>query len=289
MKKLAVLIFGIALIAGCADKQEGNEVVVSYKGGVLTKHDLIAHHNILKRDPQSRKNPELLGPEEILKHAINMEMIIQAGLKRKLHQDPYVRQELHKKMSDLFLKLMTKELVGQIGINKYTDEQIEAFYNENLNLYKVPALYSISLIKVAADNSEDIYQKIISGEIDFETAVATYSTDERSKANKGSIGIRSLNRFKPSWRNAIASLKQGEASKPILIDGEKYIFMLTNKTEEQLKELEANRAKVRNDMLYNDYRKAWENIYSDLRQEFSVEIDEKNKFLFMQEMAGQAK
>ena len=286
MKKLASIIFGIALIAGCGDKQEGNEVVVSYKGGVLTKHDLLAHHTLLKRDPRSKRNPELLQPDQLLEHAINMEMIIQAGLKRKIHQDPYVRQKLHEHMSALFLKLLQKELVAEINPQDYTDEQIETFYKENLDLYKNPALYSISLIKASTAEAEGIYQKITSGEIDFETAVATYSTDEKSKANNGSIGKKSLNKFQPSWRKAISDLKLGEVSQPTDISGNAYIFLLTNKTQETQKELAGIKDKVRNDMLYNDYRKEWEKTYSRLRNEFSVEIDERSKFLFIQEMAN---
>ena len=288
MKKLASIIFSIALIAGCGDKlQDGDEVVVSYKGGVLTKHDLLAHHTLLKRDPRSKRNPELLEPDQLLEHAINMEMIIQAGLKRKIHQDPYVRQKLHEHMSQLFLKLLQKELVAEINPQDYTDEQIETFYKENLNLYKNPALYSVSLIKTSATEAEGIYQKITSGEIDFEAAVATYSTDEKSKANNGRIGKRSLNKFQPSWRDVISNLKQGKVTQPVDIKGEKYIFLLIDKTEEQQKQLVDIKDKVKNDLLYNDYRKEWEKTYNNLHQEFNVEIDAQGKKMFLQDMAKQ--
>lgn len=288
MKKIAVLIFGLSLILGCADKQQqGNEVVVSYKGGVLTKLDLLAHYKLLKRDPQTRRNPKLLEPEEVIKHAINMEMIIQAGLKRKIHQDPYVRQELHKKMSDLFLKLLKNELVAQIDSKDYNDVQAETFYKDNINLYTTPELYSVSMIKVDAEQSEGIYRKIKTAEIDFETAVVTYSVDEKSKGNKGSIGTRSLNKFKPSWRDAISELKLGEVSEPTTLDGESYIFLLTGKTEAKQKQFDDIKAKVRNDLMYNDYRKEWEKTYNNLRQEFNVEIDAQGKKMFLQDMAKQ--
>lgn len=285
MKKMAFILFVIVFTAACSDKQQDNEVVVSYDGGVLTKQDLIAHYKILKRDPQYRKNPEQLMPEKVIEHAINMEMIIQAGLKRKIHQDPYVRQDLHKKMSDLFLKLLQNELVPQIDQALYTDEQIEEFYKRNTELYKKPALYNVSMIKIGNGDAKEVYRKIISNEIDFETAVHIYSVDEKSKQNSGSIGIRALNKFGPSWRSVVSNLKLGEVSKPIHIAGDSYIFLLVSKTEEQQQKLADIKSKVRNDILYNDYRQEWEKTYNSLRSEFNVEINDDIKQQFLREIS----
>lgn len=271
-------LFSFIFITGCSSEKKGNEVV-SFEGGSLTVEDLEAHHNKLLKDKKFRNNPEMLTKEFILDHAINMEMIIAKGLKEKLHLNPVIRQELHSHMADLFLKVMQNDLISAIDRKSISDEEAKKFYQENPGLYQTKPMYSVSLIKVKEKaEAIEIRNKIIPGKKaktdkqTFEDAAAEYSIDKKSAANKGATGARSLNKFRPEWREHIKALVLNEISSPKEIKGFWYLFKLTHKSKPVQYKYEDKKQYIINDVLYAKYRDAWESAYKKLRNEFKLKI-----------------
>ncbi|MBE9570433.1 MAG: peptidyl-prolyl cis-trans isomerase, partial [Proteobacteria bacterium] len=258
--------------------------IARFEGGNITKEDLAAHYKKLKMESRHRNNPEQLTPEFVFDHALNMEMIIARGLKEKLHLDPWIRQEIHGFMSDLFLKVMQDRLVPKIDKGNITEEEMRQFYEEHKENYLKKALYSVNMVKIDdREKSESIVSEITEKRITFEDAAKKYSTDKKSKSKGGFIGTRSLNRFRGNWRPAIENLKLNEVSDPAKIDGDYYIFKLTKKTEPYQYTYEEKRAYIKNDVLYDKYRKAWEKTYDRLKEEFEVKIDEEKLKEFYKE------
>ena len=131
------------------------------------------------------------------------------------------------------------------------------------------------MVKIAdKEKAESVVSEIREGRITLEDAAKKYSTDEKSGNKDGFIGTRSLDKFRGNWRPAIESLKLNEVSNPAKIDDDYYIFKLTQKTEPYQYTYEEKSAYIRNDVLYDKYRKEWEKTYDGLKKEFAVEIDE---------------
>ena len=274
MKKLIVVIVALIFFCGCSSDVAEN-TIVQFEGGNITKEDLAAHYKKLKMESRYRNNPEQLTPEFVFDHALNMEMIIARGLKEKLHLDPWIRQEIHGFMSDLFLKVMQDRLVPKIDKESITEEEMRQFYEEHKENYLKKALYSVNMVKIDnREKAESIVSEIRDGRITFEDAAKKYSTDEKSRNKGGFIGTRSLGRFRGNWRQAIENLKLNEVSDPAKIDDDYYIFKLTKKTEPYQYTYEERRAYIKNDVLYDKYRKEWEKTYARLKEEFEVKIDE---------------
>ncbi|WP_300672553.1 peptidyl-prolyl cis-trans isomerase [Desulfoluna sp.] len=274
MKRFIVIVFLVVALVGCTSDEKGSEVA-TFKGGNLTVEDLEAHLRKLKKEKRYRNNPELLTREFVYDHALNMEMIIAEGLRRELHLDPAIRQEIHGFMADLFLKVLQDELVPKIDREGITDEEALAFYKDNLDLYTKKPMYSVSLIKCEKkDDLERVQEQLLAGSITFETAASTHSEDKVSAPHAGAIGSRALSRFRPDWREAIQGLAVNELSPPKEIGDAWYLFKLTAKTEPKLSPFEEKQAYVVNDLLYATYRDAWETTYDRLKQEFGVEVNE---------------
>ena len=179
-------------------------------------------------------------------------------------------------MSDLFLKVMQDRLIPKIDKKNITEEEMMRFYEEHKENYLKKALYGIKMVKIAdKEKAESVVFEIKEGRIAFEDAAKKYSTDEKSGNKGGFIGTRSLDKFRGNWRPAIENLKLNKISDPAKIDDDYYIFKLTQKTEPYQYTYEEKSAYIRNDVLYDKYRKEWEKTYDRLKKEFEVKIDEK--------------
>jgi len=275
MKKnmLFVIIFMIMFYGCRQDKAENT--IMSFKGGNLTKEDLAAHHKNLKMKSSYRNNPETLTPEFIFDHAVNMEMIIAKGLKENLHLDPWIRQEIHGFMSDLFLKVMQDRLMPKIDKAAIPEEEMKQFYEEHRDNYLKKPFYTVTMIKtVSLQKAKSIKTEIESSMITFDEAAKKYSTDKKSKNNGGVIGTRSLKKFRKEWRPVIKELEPEKISAPKKIKEDYYIFKLIKKTEPYQYTYEEKRSYIRNDVLYSKYRDEWQDVYDGLKKEFHLKIDE---------------
>jgi hypothetical protein len=161
MKKMMVVIMFLIFCYGCSSEKAEN-TIAQFEGGNITKEDLAAHYKKLKMESRYRNNPEQLTPEFVFNHALNMEMIIARGLKEKLHLDPWIRQEIHGFMSDLFLKVMQDRLVPEIDKENITEEEMRQFYEEHKENYLKKALYSIKMVKI---NDKEKAESIVSERI----------------------------------------------------------------------------------------------------------------------------
>lgn len=273
-KNIIFVIIIMIMFYGCRpDKAENT--IMSFEGGNLTKEDLAAHYKNLKMKSRYRNDPESLTPEFVFDHAVNMEMIIAKGLKEKLHLDPWIRQEIHGFMSDLFLKVMQDRLVPKIDKAAISEEEMKQFYEKHKDNYLKKSFYTVNMIKAdSPEKAKSIKAEIESSMIAFDEAAKKYSTDEKSKNNGGFIGTRSLKKFRKEWRPVIKELELEKISAPQKIKEEYYIFKLIKKTEPYQYTYEEKRTYIRNDVLYSKYRDEWQDVYDGLKKEFNLKIDE---------------
>lgn len=285
---ILALVYALAL-SGCSggEKREDN-ALVRFKGGVLTKEDLSAHLESMKRKSQFRDKPEMLTPEFVFEHALNMEMIIAKGLDQQLHRDPQIRNMLHEHMSDLFLKIMEEKLITPIDRDAVTEEEMRAFYEAHKEQYQDKAKYTLRAFSVAPEQAEEAANALRAGTMDFAAAASKYALDEEARKNGGQTGSRTLRRFQPSWQPVVEALQVGVVFGPKELDGKTYMLLLDRKTEAQQHSFEDKKTFIKNDVLYGRYRDQWQKVYDGLKQQFEVKIDQAKLDAFYKE-AGQPK
>lgn len=273
-RSLVCLVF-LVVLTSCSGNESGDNVLVTYKGGCLTTEDLAAHRASMKRSSQFKDKEEMLTPQFVFEHALNMEMIIARGLDDKLHLDPDIRNELHKQMSDLFMKVMEEKLITPIDRNSITEEEMLAFYETHKDQYQDKSRYTIRTFSVAPEQGKEAVEAIRRGTLDFAAAAAQYAVEEDVRKSGGETGTRTLRRFQESWWPVVESLKVGEVSDPTQIDGKTHVLLLERKTEPHQYSFEDKKQYIRNDVLYSRYRDQWQQIYDGMRQQYGVKIDQK--------------
>lgn len=281
MKNLVLTILCLLFLASC-NQTQNNDAVVTFEGGRLTLEDLKAHQAAMKRSSRFSKNPDQVTPEFAYEHAVNMEMIITKALKEKLHQDPRIRAEIHEFMSDLFLKVMQDHLVPQIDKDSLSEEEVRAYFDENIASYIPPTQYGVRIIVNPDENVlKAARERILSGEERFEVAARDLSTHNATRENGGYTGKRAITSYRPDWRAVIESLGVDAISEPVRIKDEWYLFQVTDKTSFEAPDYEEKKAYVRNDLLYSKYRESWEQLYEQFRKDFKVTIDQDKLKLFL--------
>lgn len=274
------MIYGLT---GCDRKQENTLVV--FEGGSLTTEDVAAHRESMRQMKEFRNYQERLTPEFVFEHALNMEMIIAKGLDMKLHLDPRIREHLHRQMSETFLKLIGEQLVPPIDRKEISDEEARQYYQEHLESYQEKPRYALYAFSVAPDKLKEV-EEALDGTMSYEDAAAHYGSTPQERESHGYTGSRTLSRFQPSWQPIVEAMEIDEIQGPLLIDGRHYFLMLKNKTELHQYSFEEKKEYIRNDVLYDRYRQAWDAVYAGLRQDFKVDIDQKRVADFIKDAAS---
>lgn len=103
------------------------------------------------------------------------------------------------------------------------DDEILAYFNDNVSTYNDARRSSNLLVKVDSDASDEdkekarataqeALDKINSGELSFEDAVEKYSEDTGSKADGGDVGWDKLASFVTEYQDALTALSKGQIS-----------------------------------------------------------------------------
>lgn len=284
MNYLVVTLACLVALCGCTggDKQSDN-ALVRFEGGVLTKEDVVAHYENMKKKSQFREKPELLTPEFVFDHALNMEMIIAKGLDENLHRDPRVREILHDHMSDLFLKIMEEKLIAPIERTAITEDAMRQHYEQHKEQYQEKAKYTLSAFTVAPEQAAEAVTALKAGELDLTAAAAKYALEEEARKNGGKTGSRTLRRFQPSWQPVVEKLEVGVVTGPVELDGKTWLMRLERKTEPHQYSFEEKKEYIRNDVLYGRYRDQWQQVYDGLKKQFKVAIDQPKLDAFYKE------
>lgn len=114
-----------------------------------------------------------------------------------------------------------KETVA--SVDDPTDDDIISYLNDNLDTYNDARRSSNLLISVASDatdeekeeakaKAQEALDKINSGELSFEDAVAEYSDDTGSKDDGGDVGWDRLTSFVTEYQDALNNLEEGQVS-----------------------------------------------------------------------------
>ena len=121
-----------------------------------------------------------------------------------------------------------RELMERRGLLKVTKEEVRAEYERQAArtqqpdrvqaaqiLFALPSEPSAKRVEQQRALAQEVYQKIKSGELTFETAVWKHSEGPR-KFKRGSLGMIARGQLVESVEDTIWKLKRGEISQPVL-------------------------------------------------------------------------
>lgn len=125
------------------------------------------------------------------------------GYKRALNFDI-----LEKKLQDQFDSEVEEELKDDAKLLETAQESMSSYTDAKRSSH-------ILISEENADLANEVYEKINSGEISFEDAVAEYSVDEDTKASGGDMGWDKINTPETEYQEALTNLEVGAVSEPV--------------------------------------------------------------------------
>lgn len=270
MKYLKIFIFllSFSLIFACS---KGDEVVVKAGSSKLTKKEL--QEDLKSLPPQTKvflTSPE--GVNRLKDELIKREVLYEEAKKKDLAKSEEFKRRVEEfKKITLINMLLEQELKN---LPQVTEKDAKDYYEKNKDQFIKPT--EIRLSQIVVKNEEEakkVYEKIDKGE-DFGNIAKELSKDEKTKASGGDIGFFKKGQLSPQIENVAFNLKKGQISMPLNLNGNLYIFKVTDVKGtavefEQIKEqlTEQLRAKKQQE---------WFNSYiEELKKKHKVEVNEK--------------
>lgn len=117
-----------------------------------------------------------------------------------------------------------------------------------------------------------IRDEIVSGRLDFATAVSRYSDDPPSRGMGGDVGWLPIDNFLGETRAVVESLRMGEVSDVAAVEGGFHIFKLIGEQAETDYNFEEIRGELRNIVELEERQARLEEYLAELRTKIYVEI-----------------
>ena len=258
---LALCFVGFLLLEGCSwgpmvKKDTENVAYVNGWPISYASFDSTAKAKRLQSTGDAEKDAEK--KREVVEILIG-EVLIEQETKRTesaLEGDPEFSKELEEKLSTKALRLLYDDEVSARA--EVTDEDIEKYYNENKEIYKLRETIAAShiLIRPQIDSVEAkdprklrkaeqkakkkalaILKELKEG-ADFVELAKSQSQDEASKNRGGNLGIFGRGRMLPEFEEVAFALPLGELSDPVKTEFGYHIIKVTQHNPERYKPLD---------------------------------------------------
>jgi foldase protein PrsA len=154
-----------------------------------------------------------------------------------------------------------------------SDDEIEAFYSENIEQFQENKVQHILVKdeKLARDISRQLQRakKSELGDL-FATLATRYSTDKSNKADAGKLGFFTQGDFVPEFEEAANALEVGEVSDPVSTEFGYHVIWLTDRRVTPVEEV---RDQVIAQLTGTDSDLAWQRWVVNAYQEAEVEVN----------------
>lgn len=270
LMKLLFIAFISCFLAAC------QEVEVSQLTGSGTEGDAISASAEIdeaflrayaRRMFAAKKHAGRVTPEYVLEHVQNMEALIAEGRAREMDRLPEFRQAVHQFQAELLLRALQPDLVPEISRDSVTDEDAKAFFQENIHLYALADLYTVTMFHTR-EKGEAVILGGAKGREELHAEAALLPGVEAK-----TLEPMTLERFPEEWKESLQALEP-ESCGPLLMREDSFVVLCLEELQQgRTQDFETRKEYIRNDVLYSRYREAWRTAYAELRERHGVGID----------------
>ncbi|MCB0351068.1 MAG: peptidylprolyl isomerase [Bdellovibrionales bacterium] len=229
----------VAFVVGSAAQVAHAQNVAKVGNSVITLKDFNSKYEEVKRQTINPPTPEVF-----LEDLIRFEIGVQEAEKKKIENDPAVKDRLRQ---ELYKALIDKEIGKQVDAIKISEAELRDYYKNNPEIRSSHILIehksdaTPAQIAAAQKRALEIYAEVKKSKRPFEELVKLYSDDTLSKAAGGDIGYQNRITVVPSYYDAIAKLKTGQIAGPIQTQYGFHIIKATGRRAYK----DANRRQIR--------------------------------------------
>lgn len=223
-----------------ATTQASNAQVVAKVGtSEISLKDFTEKYAEVKRQTVNAPSPQIF-----LDDLIRFEIGVQEAEKKKIENDPIVKERLRQ---ELYKALIDKEIGKQVDAIKITEAELRDYYKNNPEIrsshilieYKPDATSEQK--EIARKRAFEIYEDVKKSKRPFEELVKLYSDDTLSKASGGDIGYQNRITVVPTYYDVLAKLKTDAIAAPVQTLYGFHIIKATGRRSFQ----DANRRQIR--------------------------------------------
>ncbi len=245
-----------------------NKILAIVNKKEITEFDV---EMMLKTLPQQQaaqmNNPQ--GREYILTELINQNLYLADAIDTDLEKSQEFITEISRAKETILTQININKLLSEV---KVSDAETEFYFNENRAKYDKQEETNTSHILVDDEKKcLDIYDKIISKEINFADAASKFSNCP-SKENGGNLGSYPRGKMVPEYEAVAFSMKEGEISKPVKTQFGYHLIKLEKKTESQKVEYGDVKDSVQKELFTNKQKETYMNKINELKNKYKVEI-----------------
>lgn len=246
---------------------ENNNLVAIVNGKEISKGDVAKFLNDI--GPQLAmqfQSPE--GIKRVINEMVNQELFYLDAVKLNLENDEEFKKILEITKENLLKDYAITKLISGVSA---TDEELQDYYNKNINSFNSQETVTASHILVESDeNSKEILAELEEG-LSFEDAAKKYSTCP-SKESGGALGEFTKGQMVKEFEDAAFSMKVGEISDPVKTQFGYHIIKLTGKNPAKTSSFNEVKEQVNDRVVKTKQQDLYLNKVKELMNVYDVEI-----------------
>ncbi len=245
-----------------------DRILATVGGIAVTEAEVTEFIAGLGQRGQAYNNPE--GRKAVLNQVISNKLLLLDARRNLLEAEPEFKAELARLKEKLLASYAGEKAIASVTV---TEDETRKYYDENQEQFMSGETVSASHILVDSENkARAVYAEIVSGEKTFEEAAAAYSSCP-SKASGGSLGEFGRGQMVPEFDEAVFSMEVGAVtSEPVKTQFGYHLIKLVSKNPSAVTPYSELREELKNALLTEKRRKAYETKINQLKIMYPVDI-----------------
>ena len=255
----------ILFILSAVDTTSANTVVAKVNAEEITLEEFNEQYQKVLEDTM---NPP--SKEAFLEDLIRFEVGAQEAARRKVMNDPVVKEEIRKLM---YRWLVEKAIGDQVAKIKVTERDMKRYYATNPELRTSHILIQVKPgankkeRAIAVKRAREIYAEVRKGKRPFDEMVKLYTDDVPTKNTGGDLGWQSRVTLTPSYYEAALKTRVGQLA-PLIET--KYGFHIIKVTGRRSYD-DANKRQIRFAVFENKRKRLFDRYFAKLKQKYKIQ------------------
>lgn len=210
------------------------------------------------------------GKKIVLQQLINNKLLLLDAKRNLLEAEPEFKAELARLRDSLLVNYASERVISGVRV---TDKEAEEYYAANQEKFVTGGSVNASHILVDSEElANELIEKISTGAVTFEDAAREHSSCP-SKENGGNLGDFGKGQMVPEFDSAVFSMSVGELSKiPVKTQFGYHVIRLNSKSESTVMPYESISADIKDALLGEKRRKAYESKINQLKILYPVDV-----------------
>lgn len=241
-----------------------NNVIAVVAGKEITEADFEAFKRNLPADQQAYlQNPEAV--EYFKQQFIALYLFAEMGHEEKLNETEEFKSVIKNVERDILSQMAMRETLNGIEVS---DEEAEAFYNENKNDFQKPeSAHAKHILLDSEDKLNEIKEDIKSGKTTFEDAAKDHSTCPSGQRG-GDLGEFGRGQMVKEFEDAAFAAEIGDVVGPVKTQFGYHLIKVEGRSDASISPYEEVKGAVKETLAKQKQQKVYEEKVAELKEKY---------------------